>query len=956
MKNIYKSGITLLFLLLLCRYSYAQEHLSLNGSWRFALAKTPTEATALAEFYLPTFDDSKFDKIPVPSNWAVLGYEEPVYRGFKDNQASEGFYLHEFTIPKGMGEKRVLLHFGGVWSSAEVWLNGHYLGRYDSGYTSFAFDVTGKLNGKGKNSLAVRVRQVTRDYKSDTFDDWTLGGIYRDVTLESMPRDRYIDMVTAQTMFDNEYRDADLKIRTMISDRQKNTLPGNYSSPGEPYDLRVTLTNKEGKEVVKQQLTIPAHISTDREVSLTLRVQAPHHWNAETPYLYNLTVELLERGNISHTRTERIGFREISTTGGVFRINGQAVKLRGVNRHDEHPEVGRATTREHWLQDITMMKAANINYIRMAHYTHARGFIELCDEMGMYVGNEVSLGGASMLMYDPSFAGAVLQRSYDTVIRDINSPSIIYWSVGNEDPLTSLHMAGVKTVKSIDPTRPVLLPWRAECWLPEEIDILAPHYWHPSEYDELAAQSTRPIITTEYTHAFGTHGFGGLEARWKALTKHPAGAGGAIWMWADQGIKTPVKLDNPNKLSDGNEYLRIDENGWDGIVDSYRNITQDYLETKAVYAYVYPAVNTVSFVPGEASVRIPIQNEYDFTNLSNVKITWSIREDAKELASGITSVEGKPHSTAIFKLPLEVLKSVEARKIYYAWLTFTNTQGIEICRKAVELRPSLELPMQVVRSTTKPTVINGETVIIQANDIRYLFDSKTGHLVSGEIGGKQLITELKPTIWRTPDRSETSVIGRQFAREAGHFNKFTPSVEVWNIEESATTVIISTKVKYIIDTKNSFVATYCYTIGADGKLDVHYEFLTNVSVPSLPVVGMEMKTVKELDNLYWLGLGPYNGYPNKQSAAILGVWGGVAGTTETIGTKVTRWIERSGSAGKLHITNIGYMEHSAANPEVISILSGVAARPEKGRKADDSFPRLLTDELFVGGFTVELMK
>ena len=161
--------------------------------------------------------------------------------------------------------------------------------------------------------------------------------------------------------------------------------------------------------------------------------------------------------------------------------------------------------------------------------------------MGMYVGNEVTLGGAGDLMYDPSFSGAVLQRSYETIVRDINKPSIIYWSIGNEDPLTSLHMVSVKLVKALDPTRPVLLPWRPEEWLPKEVDILAPHYWNPQEYDRLAGHSGRPVISTEYTHAYGNDAFGGLEARWKALTKHPAGAGAAVWMWADQGVKTPVE-------------------------------------------------------------------------------------------------------------------------------------------------------------------------------------------------------------------------------------------------------------------------------------------------------------------------------------------------------------------------------------------------------------------------------
>lgn len=544
----------------------AQERINLSGTWQFAFAANQKEADRLERFYTSDFAKSKFKSTPVPSNWALLGYEEPVYRGFKDNQAGEGFYVREFTIPQDWKDKRILLHFGGVWSSAEVWLNGNELGRHDCGYTSFAFDVTNKLKADEPNKLAVRVRQITREYKFDVCDDWTWGGIYRDVTLEAMPAKRWIDDVVVQTTFDHLFQDANLDIRVMISDKHKNTLPGNYPSPGEPYKLCFTLTDKEGKEVAQRQMAIPAHVSTDREICLSLPVEAPHQWTAETPYLYSLKVELLEKEAVTHTRMERVGFRQISTDGGVFRINGQAVKLRGVNRHDEHPDVGRATTRKQWLEDLTLMKAANINYLRLSHYTPAEGFIELCDSMGMYVGNEVTLGGAGDLMYDPSFSGAVLQRSYETIVRDINKPSIIYWSIGNEDPLTSLHMVSVKLVKALDPTRPVLLPWRPEEWLPKEVDILAPHYWNPQEYDRLAGHSGRPVISTEYTHAYGNDAFGGLEARWKALTKHPAGAGAAVWMWADQGVKTPVRKKEKDLSED--EYLRINTAGWDGIVDS----------------------------------------------------------------------------------------------------------------------------------------------------------------------------------------------------------------------------------------------------------------------------------------------------------------------------------------------------------------------------------------------------
>lgn len=936
----------------------AQEQISLNGTWDFALAKTGEEALRLENFHAPEFTNNDFKPIPIPSNWAVLGYEEPVYRGFKEDTASEGFYLHTFTVPKDWNEKRVLLHFGGVWSSAEVWLNGQYLGRHDSGYTSFSFNATGKLKTDNINRLAVRVRQVTREYKFDVFDDWTLGGIYRDVTLEAMPAKRWIDNVVAQTTFDNYFKDADLKVRVMVSDKHKNTLPGNYPSPGEPYNLRFTLSDKEGQEVARQQITIPAHTSTDRETDFTLRILSPLHWTAETPNLYNLRIDLLEKGQVAHTRTERIGFRQISTTGGVFRINGQAVKLRGVNRHDEHPDVGRATTRAHWLQDITLMKAANINYIRLSHYTPAKGFIELCDEMGMYVGNEISLGGAGNLMYDPSFSNAVLQRSYETVVRDINSPSVIYWSIGNEDPLTTLHMASVKSVKALDPTRPVLLPWRHEEWLPKEVDILAPHYWKDREYAQLASHSDRPIISTEYTHAYGIDGFGGLEARWKALTKHPAGTGAAIWMWADQGIKTPVAKAkySEDDISQGDKYLRIDYAGWDGIVDSYRNLTRDYLETKAVYAQIYPAIDKMYFVPGQDSIRIPIQNDFDFTNLNTVKINWSIWEDGQELSSGNSSINGQPHATSALKLPISKLKTIQPGKTYFIRFIFTRADGSEITREAVELCPQTEQIVQAVSNGKLIVSKDKESVIVATNDIRYIFNPRTGQLTSADIQGKQMITDLRPVIWRTLDRSETSAFGKENVRKAVDLNKYTQSVKSWKIEESEGNVVIKTEVNYTVDTNNRFTTTYRYTIGADGHLDISYQILTNVAIPWLPIVGMAVQSASELNQLHWLGLGPCDAYPNKQAAPILGLWGGKAGSTETTGIKATRWIERTGAIGCLRIASIGYMEHNASRPETMYILSGVFARPEKGRKAEESVPQLSTDtgKPFVGEFSITL--
>lgn len=361
--------------------------------------------------------------------------------------------------------------------------------------------------------LAVRVRQVYPGYQTDTYDDWTLGGIYRDVTLESMPAKRWIERVRVDTKMNGE-----VTVKVMVADTYKNTLPGNYMSPGKPYQLRLTLTDAEGRSVAGKTVDVKAHTANSRETAIRLNVRDARLWTAETPYLYTLQTELLETEDeklkmenpsdmqpmfhvhCSMSNVQKVGIREITTGDGVFRINGQAVKLRGVNRHDEHPDVGRAVDRHHWLEDLTLMKQANINYVRACHYQHAKGFIELCDSIGMYVGAEISLGGADDLMYDPAFTAPMMLRTMETVERDLNNPSVIYWSIGNEDSFTDMFLQVARTIKGIDPSRPVLLPWNADETLPEEIDILAPITGRPASTTRLprsrAAPSSLPSMCT----------------------------------------------------------------------------------------------------------------------------------------------------------------------------------------------------------------------------------------------------------------------------------------------------------------------------------------------------------------------------------------------------------------------------------------------------------------------------
>jgi len=918
----------------------ADARLSLSGQWRFTLARTPEEAERLAHFYEPAFDSKAFRPIPVPSNWSLEGFEEPMYGRLK--AAGEGFYLHDFQVPDALAGKRVLLHFDGVWSSAELWLNAIPLGRHDSGFTSFAFDVTEALK-PGENRLAVRVRQLTKDYLFDTNDDWSLGGIFRDVWLELMPRDRYIDRVETSTTFDERYQDADLNIRVLVMQSRNRAVTADYT-------LRLALAGPDGKTVEQDDLQAPSHNNTGRDTLYKMRVRSPAKWTAETPALYHLRVDLLENGQVTHSRSHAVGFREVSVRGGVLRVNGQPIKLRGVCRHDEYPDVGIATFPEHWLQDIQLMKAANINAVRTVHYPPAQGFIDLCDEMGMWVVEECPMGYGGDLGSDPSFASSTLLRAYETVTRDRNHPSIIIWSVGNENPLTAQHLASMRAVKGWDPTRPVLLPWHRELWMPPEVDILAPHYPTAAEAQALTAASDRPVVATEYTHALGEVGFGGLEDSWRGLTDHPAGAGGFIWMWQDQGLKRTRHTDHGDET-----YYLLNPEGIDGIVRSDRSPQRDYWETKAVYAPVDIAVASLPFQPGQTNVCVPVRNEFDFSDLATVEIRWKLMADDRQLAAGSARAQAAPHTLGGFDLPLAAITKVEPGVAYYTQISFRHPDEGEITERSVELIPAGPVfPRD--KASVPVEVHRGSTVSVTASRTVYEFDAKTAALTALKFGGRPLITSCRPTIWREPNSEELAIYRRagRLEEDLPDLDHYSTRVKSWRVTQEGGEAIIDATAEHRVDDRNVFTADYQYRVLADGSLYVGYSIRPTIQAPWIPEAGMVLEGRADLDTLRWLGLGPLDAYPNLKMAAIFGLWTGHAGTETAQGTKAgVRWAELLDSAKTgFRVAGCDYVRLESAGR--VRVLSAVEGRPSKFRRPDPPTCRLDVgpDTVFRGSFVL----
>lgn len=932
-----------------------EDRYSLNGTWQFVLAPRAVDAEALADFYKEGAKLKGFVPTTVPSNWAIEGFEEPVYKPFK-TEASEGFYTRFFTLPAAFKGHRIVLHFGGVWSSAEVWINGTNMGRHDSGFTSFAIDVTKVVHVGEQNTIAVRVRQQTHDYLFDTNDDWSLGGIYRDVWLDAMPFTRWIDSVETRTTFDAQFHEADLQVRALVNDSR--TWPMKADPPFD-YEMRFVLTAPDGKMVEERKLPIALHSGNGHDVPVTIHLASPLAWTAETPNLYTLRVELLEEGKVTHWKSTSVGFRQISTANGVFRINGQSVKLKGVNRHDEYPDVGRATRPQDWLKDIQMMKAANINFIRTSHYPPAEGFLDLCDKMGMYVEDEVPMGFGGDYATDPSLIGATALRVFETLARDRNHPSIVVWSVGNEDPVTTMHIEAMRAVHGIDPTRPVLMPQQAKDFTPPEADMLAPHYSTPFAYDELGARSTRPILSTEHTHAYGVDGvdgFGGFEDRWKELMQHPTAAGAAIWMWADQGLMVKRKANGTETTK-----LVLHPDGVDGIVNSDRTPQRDYWEAKAVYAPVYPRVSSAKFTLGDPQVRIPIVNDYDFTNLADVKIHWQIMENDHELAANDAKLTQIPHATAWMELPLNAIKQVREGSTYYVLFTFSRADGTEIDRRSVELLPNASNIASSAPVLAALTVDEGKVTKVRAGKVEFRFDPSTALLVSASRGGTQLLRGAEFSIWRPMNVMENIILKGKMepAKLAAlaDLSRYTVRVHDWKVSQTAEQVHITAVADYTVNAGNHFTTAYTYDVRKDGSLTVQYNMLPTVDAIFLPWIEMRMPVAASLTRMRWLGLGPIDTYPNERAAGTLGVWSAAAGTEYAHGVKTTRWAEitpTDGRGDRVRIENSPYIRVEGG---VLHVIAGLEGRPEKNRRPEKPEEALdvVPGKTFGGAFTLRLL-
>lgn len=629
--------------------------LRLDGRWRFALCPSPTAVPS--RFHEPTFDDGAWASVTVPGAWPLQGFDFPHYTNVQMPFAGAppavpeanptGLYRRRFRCPRGWRKGRVTLELGAAESVVFVYLNGQYLGFSKDSRLPAEFDLSAALQA-GENVLALMVVRYSDASWLEDQDHWWLAGLHRSVRLHFRPHVHIADLALQA--------DAEGCWRAEAC----------LSRPAPGYALRGRLETLAGRPLGKAQAAgfrVEATPSiwttlTDEgpRAGLEGQLARPKCWSPEAPHLYRLVLELLdERGQVVEALAPRVGFRSVILRDGFLCVNGRAITIRGVNRHEHHPERGKTLTKAEQRDELLQIKRAGFNAVRTAHYPNDRVFYHLCDELGLYVFDEANIethARQHSLCHDPRFEAAMAARIRRMAQRDRNHPCIIAWSLGNEAGYGPVHDAEAAWLRAFDPTRvihyegAIQRPWDAleEGPLARRVgpgrgfavpatDLICPMYPSHDGLRRFAENPpvAAPVILCEYSHAMGNSN-GGLADYWALINRYPQLQGGFIWDWVDQGLTLPGARASARAYGYGGDFgdEPNDRNFCiNGLVDPDRRAHPALEEHAALAA----PLAFEGFSP--KTQRLALRSQRDFLGTEDLALNWALVCEGRTRQSGL---------------------------------------------------------------------------------------------------------------------------------------------------------------------------------------------------------------------------------------------------------------------------------------------------------------------------------
>ncbi len=833
--------------------------LTLNGRWRFKYLPGIAELNSVEAPAQGTIGE-----IMVPGCWQTQGYDRFHYTNINypfpcdpphlPDANPAGLYVRQFRLPDAWRTKRKTIVFEGVNSCLYLWVNHSFIGYSQGSRLPAEFDLTESLQD-GVNELVVLVLKWCDGSYLEDQDMWRYSGIFRDVYL--LARDPV------------HVRDVSL-CPSVAPGGSEARLVCDLACTGAA-TVHAFLYDADGVEVARGQEWVPS------SGQITLPLSQPCRWNAETPCLYTLRLACQDE-----VLRFQVGFRSLSWSDGIFRVNERPVKLKGVNRHESHPVLGQTIPYAHLREDLLLMKQHNVNAIRTSHYPNDPRFLLLCDELGFYVVDETDIechgvnaaGDYHLLTKDPSWEEAFLDRVRRMVERDKNHPSVIMWSLGNESGYGRNHLAAAGWLRQRDPTRPVhyegsnpVNKGLAETGLLDVESRMYPTLDYVEQY-ALDPGQTKPLFLCEYSHAMG-NGPGDLHEYWDLIFSHSKLMGGCVWEWCDHAIRVPAGHGGSHYLY-GGDFGDIPNDGnfcIDGLVGADRQPHPGLLELKNI-------VSPVGLAAVDAAAgRFTATNRYDFLDLAHLRLHWRLEHDGRLFHEG----EGPPlHAPAgetqelVLPYPLceswppgcWVTLTVCTRhaaawcgagyEVGFAQFPLTSDDGRRHALRGRPFRQALDVRQE------------GDQLIIAGFDFQHRFDLRQGALTQLSRHSVQLLQGASNfNLWRAPIDNDMYVKVKWL--EQGYDRLVTKVYHRhWQLDSHGA-LTIAVELGLAASSRRPVLrARVHWTFGETGVVEVRLEANVRADAPFLPRFGLQLILPAGFEVVEYLGLGPHESYIDKR--------------------------------------------------------------------------------------------
>lgn len=853
----------------------------LNGTWKFQYFNSIYDIKD--SFFEKNYDTENFDEIQVPSVWQMAGYDTHQYTNIRypfpfdppyvPQDIPCGAYVHTFEYSRDEKAPKSFLNFEGVDSCFYVWINGSYIGYSQVSHMTSEFDVTDVLQD-GTNTVAVLVMKWCDGSYLEDQDKFRMSGIFRDVYILKRPKQAI----------------SDYHIKTRIEDMlAKVEIEMKFYSP---LNVKISIEDRNGAVVALGSIA--------EEGTAVLEIASPELWNTENPYLYKLILETENEVIVDH-----IALRKIEIKDQVIYLNGQKIKLRGVNRHDSDPVTGFTINPEQITTDLTLMKQHNFNAIRSSHYPNAPFFYEMCDKYGFMVIDEADIEAHGPFMIyrkedtdynrfkrwnekiadDPVWEEAIVDRVKLMVERDKNRFCIVMWSMGNESAYGCNFEKALEWTKNFDPDR--ITQYESaryrnydETYDYSNLDVYSRMYPALSEIQEyLDKDGSKPFLLVEYCHSMG-NGPGDFEDYFQMIQDNDKMCGGFVWEWCDHAIahgtaengKTIYAYggDHGEEIHDGNFCM-------DGLVYPDRTVHTGLLE----YKNVYRPARVISY--NKESGELVLHNYMDFDDLKDyVKISYELTQDGLVISKGILpEFSVAPHGEGKTNLKINVpengkcyLKLIYHLKKELPLLDEDHILGfdeIEVSKEDTKCKLAEKwIPKTVVDSELQVNE-NDTQIHIKGREFAYTIDKRTALFTEMKFAGREYLNHpMELNIWRAPTDNDMYIKSEW---KKAHYDKAYTRAYTTEVVQGKHGVKITSHASVVAETVQKILdVTITWKIEAAGKIDADIAVTKDDEFPDLPRFGVRMFLDKKLSAVRYFGMGPQESYCDKHQAASHGLY------------------------------------------------------------------------------------